>query len=373
MPHISSHHCACVSHYGAQRTTSHHGRALAQHREGARGVPCGFTQTFRRARLTDAHAARVAPSPRAPSDNASDASTSTHRVWPAAFALLLVSNLAAPAAAGLPRRNLIDDFHDNDLSLPGQPPAAPNAPPQAEALNASTAASTAAPDNVDIRPVERTYFKRDYTLMELLKAVAMSNAPFERFGDSLSDAYAVLNEQMPSPVTRDDIRRGARVADTATGLLPKVRLLRLPGDIAQLAVYELEGKPIELRDVLKLMDYLAPKTENGRGETPLDAQNVSDASTDTVPPALFIEGEREYLTGYTHDISSDKLPPDSPRRFSAIDGRHHIAGLNGDYRVTRDQRDDDSIAHAPFVVSNGGVPSLNDSLDDALDDLDDVL
>lgn len=312
MPHISSPPGARASYYGAQRTAPRDSRACArQHRDAAHWVPCGFTHTFGQARFTHAGGSGVASSRPSPPGNAS---SSGHRVWPAALALLLVSNLAAPVVGAVPRRGLIADSHDDNLSPPAQLPAEHTAAYLAEVFNASAPT----PDEVDIRPVERVYFKRDYTLMDLLRAVAASRAPFEKYGDSVGDAYDVFSERQAAPDAREKVRSAGRVVDTATGLLPRVALLRVPGDLAQFAVNELEGKPFELRDYFKVLEYLNPKTHNSDATSATDTPEPSTGQWQAGDPLKPGGGGYGRSHGALHSGSIEEEWPDVARAISHL-------------------------------------------------------
>lgn len=201
-----------------------------------------------------------------------------------------------------------------------------------------------------------------------------------------------------------------QVMDAATGVVPQVRQLRLPGDIAQIALNRMEGKRLELGEVSTLMQYLDPKSmggdhgvamqapqqphafapdvpvqrqlnrveveATGRGADPatpeataqhadpvpaeaigeqvageaVDASDVSDASSASgmsSSPRGLIEGEHEYLAGYAQEIDSHRFPSLPPGRFAILDGQHYIAGENGYYRVTHGQGDDIWLVDAP--------------------------
>ncbi|MFJ2995757.1 hypothetical protein [Pandoraea sp. NPDC087047] len=321
---------------------------------------------------------------------------------------MLVANLVTPTAGNLPRA-LASDPLGADLHSP-RDAALGHA---TRAVNASAAAFV--PDDVDIRPVERLYIKSDYTMTDLLKAVATARAPFENLADSLGDAYAVLSEQAPDPVERERLRRGGEVLDLTTGLIPEVKMLRLPGHIAQIALNQIEGKLLQLGEASDMMQYLDPKAMAGvarvpkahhtveavevmpapvgarsaparlapaprhpgrsrdeaaaprTGAAPPEVHGAPDASQGSggsgalidelsdelsdggaaSQPRMFIEGESEYLAGYEQQIAPDRLPSGEPGRFAVVDGHHFIAGENGYYRVSRDQRDDIWLVDAP--------------------------
>ncbi|MFK0377360.1 hypothetical protein [Pandoraea sp. NPDC090278] len=362
-------------HHGPRHFTPHYGLSPArQHRESSVGGSDGFHVTFRQAR----YARRAAHHTHDVSQAhcASKVAQRAPGIWPSAFALLFVANLVSPVAGAIPRRHLVADTNANHLFL-SQHASDPAFAPQTDA----SANGTFTPDDVDTRPVERTYLKTDYTLLDLLRIIAASRAPFEEFGASLGDAYEVFADESVSPETRKSVTRGGKVLDLSTGLIPQVRLSRLPGDVSYVAAQQIEGKPPVGDDMVMLMRVLdprawrgEPKTEvavpriaasdAGKLHTPIqpkpraahapnvdglghEADTLSEAPVEAPASSTTIAGEREHLAGYEQAITADRLPPGESTRVMLIDGHHYLSGDNGYYRVTKGAHENVWFVDAP--------------------------
>ncbi|VVD69074.1 hypothetical protein PIN31009_00511 [Pandoraea iniqua] len=126
-----------------------------------------------------------------------------------AGALLLVANIALPVAIARPR--------------------------DAAGTRDTEARDTDAPSSdVLIEPITHAPIKTDYSRNDVLKALASGGSPFANFAESVSDAYVVSTGHDMPATTRKQLRGRMRVLDYATGLIPGVQLLRVPGDVAQL-------------------------------------------------------------------------------------------------------------------------------------------
>ncbi|VVD94730.1 hypothetical protein PCA20602_01824 [Pandoraea capi] len=336
MPHVSYHNIRHTPHYGLS-----HAR---QRREPSASAPEGFHRTFRRAgyrREMPLVASREARCATHTADNANAQRRAGG--WPAALAILMVANLAAPAAGALPRRNLIAEAHDDAYSLPQLPPVALREVP---AMPSSS--TTVPPDDVDIRPVEPHRLRTDYTLMDMLRIVAASRSPFEKFGESLSDAYEVFIGEAPATETRQNIRRSGKIIDFSTGLMPQVRMSRLPGDISHVAVEQIEGRAPIASDVATLMQALDPRT----WRADVNAESV-------VAPAA---SEKQQTWGETPLAALlDRL---------AVDGRRESddapPGLEGANGAARDEADPPA-QRAPEYVPDSAPDSAPDSPSEGAD------
>lgn len=371
-------------HHSPRQFTPHYGLSPAHHhRESSGGLLDGFHATFRRARYADqVHEALRTPS-------AARSAQRSPGIWPAAFTMLFVANLVSPATSAIPRRNLIADAGDANYFIAHRA-LVPEIAPQTEA----PASSTPTPDDVDIRLVERTRFKTDYTLMDMLRIIAASRSPFEEFGASLGDAYEVFADASVAPETRKSVARGGRVLDLSTSLIPQVSLSRIPGDVAHVAARQIEGAPLVGDDMLALMQALDPRTWQDHVRTGVGAQSDAEAphipikpmpgaaarpvpalrdpappharvpNTDALPAtpveaalpvarmevslsATAIAGEREHLAGYEQTIAADRLPPGDATRVMLIDGHYYLSGDNGYYRVTKGAHEDLWFVDAP--------------------------
>lgn len=399
-------------HHSPRHFMPHYGLSPArQYRASSGERPDRFHVTFRRARyarrashsIHDVHHVRDAHEV----PHTGDASTRARRasgVWPVAFAVLFVANLVSPAAGAIPRRNLVADSNEGNDLVPHRAED-PVFAPQTEAQTNSTSA----PDDVDIRLVERTRFKTGYTLMDMLRIVAASRSPFEEFGASLGDAYDVFADTPVATETRKSVTRTGKVLDLSTSLIPQVRLSRVPGDISYVAARQIDGKPPVSDDMLMLMQALDPRTWQSNVQTevvvPGAAMSAADAprvpigaTPDSIPGATkqaapglrspapvdarppiadirlretealpedfiggapnfspigafqsptAIAGEREHLAGYEQTIATDRLPPADATRVMLIDGHHYLSGDHGYYRVTKGTHENLWFVDAP--------------------------
>ncbi|VVE64253.1 hypothetical protein PCA31118_01543 [Pandoraea captiosa] len=382
MPHISHHIPHHIPHHRARYATPRYGLPLTrQRRDSPATAPGSFTGSFRHAGLRSG-ARKASKSTSAAAGHVSSNTPPSCRLWPATLAVLLVANLTTPASGAVPRRHLIADTHGNahdpanDHSLPQLAPAAM----RHEACHSTTGA----PDDVDIRPVERPRFRSDYTLTDLLRIVAASRSPFEKLGESLGDAYEVFTGDVPAPETRAAILRGGMAADIATGIVPQVRMARMPGDISHVALRQVEGHGFVAEDLSTLMQALDPRTWRADigsdtvaapiapgARRAIDAVAVADAIAavdipDSLPEMAApdvpdvpdapghdtlakprIEGEREHLAGYEQSPTAQRPPADRSSQPLLIDGHHYLLGENGYYRVSRGTSESTWLVDAP--------------------------
>lgn len=394
-------------HHSPRHFTPHYGLSPARrHCELSTGKPTGFRLTFRQARYAR-HAAHL-PRDVANAPGASNSAPRASGIWPAAFAVLFVANLVVPTSGAIPRRNFDSGTNDaSDVLTEVTPDSLHQRArvPASESNTEASASGTAQPDDVDIRLVERARFKTDYTMMDMLRIVAASRSPFEAFGGSLSDAYEVLADEPVTRGTHKSLVRGGKVLDVATGLVPQVRLSRLPGDVSYVAAQQIDGKPPVGEDMLQLMQALDPRTLQAEVQkevvTPDAAVSSFDAShapigsikgtahgpapkfpgpatpearasydaslghdavalpaasseitrpvapIDASPSATAIVGEREHLAGYEQAIAADRLPPGDITRVMLIDGHTYLSGDHGYYRVTKGAHENLWFVDAP--------------------------
>ncbi|WP_150606256.1 hypothetical protein [Pandoraea cepalis] len=165
---------------------------------------------------------------------------------------MLVANLAPPASGAVPKRDLAPDRS-------GEVSANIDTAIDAEALALANTTTRTEFDDVDIRPVDHPLIKSDYTFHDFLKAVAAARAPFRYLGESVGDAYEILSGEEVDPQVRQRVRQGGEALDLATDLLPVVPLLRLPGDLADIACDELEGKSLDPEKIAGFLQYADPR------------------------------------------------------------------------------------------------------------------
>ncbi|VVD95126.1 hypothetical protein PFI31113_01796 [Pandoraea fibrosis] len=311
-------------------------------------------------------------------------------VWSAALAVMLISQLATPTVAARPGQHTADGALDA-MPYPGGRPA--------ELLsNPSSSPAPLHDPAIAVRPVEHTVIRSDYTFPEALRAVSAAREPFRHLGESVGDAYEILGGHEMTQQTRERIRAGAEVIDFATGFLPDVQLLRLPGELAGVLADSLEGKAPEGETLAGLVQSADPRGLNphaapharrlasrpARGEAPHAPGIPSDRPLHPVPRAqmaarrkpspdgeaieaehfflapdavraknpvpatsLYIEGETEHLRGYEQVLSAEALPPGKRPRLLLINGNHYIGGDAGYYRAARGRSDDHWLIHAP--------------------------
>ena len=165
---------------------------------------------------------------------------------------MLVANLVPPASGAVPKRDLAPD-RSAEVS------ANIDTAIDAEALALANTTTRTEFDDVDIRPVDHPLIKSDYTFHDFLKAVAAARAPFRYLGESVGDAYEILSGEEVDPQVRQRVRQGGEALDLATDLLPVVPLLRLPGDLADIACDELEGKSLDPEKIAGFLQYADPR------------------------------------------------------------------------------------------------------------------
>lgn len=282
------------------------------------------------------------PSP-AP-DNGSSARASLLG-WPMACAVLLVANIALPVASARAR----DAVETRDADTPSS--------------------------GVLIEPVVYTSIKTDYSANDVLNALASGGSPFANFAESISDAYVVSTGHDMPATTRKQLRNGMRALDYATGMIPGVQLLRVPGDVAQLMSEELSGRSPAVHRVAAVLSNSDLRGMDGIGglHRQADASPRAAVATDTGPPphdfqvptqwrpvlkpsparqagarsVMPIHGESEFLRGY-----AQSLPRTEPltRLLPGLvlrGGRFFLRGTGGDYRVQRSKVGDYWYVDAP--------------------------
>lgn len=367
----------------------------------------GLPQAFRGARLARPQSVsygserRERTGPRQPPNGTA---------WPAALAIMLVANLAAPAAGAVPRRASPSEG-DGEVGGAVATTWSPDAPPTANAASPAFG-------EVVVRPMARASIKSDYTFYDFVNAVAAARAPFHHLGESMGDAYTMLSGQEIDPHVRQGVQQGADVLDLATGLLPGVPMLRLPGDLADIFKDGLEGKSPDSEKIAGLLQYADPRTmgaglkphadssapahspsaprpvdpslpahrvdapsaefmqdrlsmprsdavqPGSQGDTHDKAEDAGaeDAREAVLSPALppgepahvlepasplHIVDERQYLHGYEQHLPVDQLPPGEPSRLVLVNGHHYLRGEAGDYRARRGLSADHWLVDAP--------------------------
>ncbi len=374
---------------------------------GAPGNP--LARTFRHAHsvcATPPSRAERAPASRR---TAYSVPSATGGAWPAAFAILFVANLIAPARSAVPWG-----------SARHKSPPAP-AGPRDSAYQISAGGHAGhlpmpgkAVDVVAVRPVETSLIKSNYTLSEFLYAIATSSEPFRNAGDSLLEMYTLVTGEEVRADTRKSVGQWTSALDFATGLVPDVGIARIPGDAAGIAADQMEGRPVAAERLIDMVqaadshnfgsrgavrkppDIAAMREEKQRQVSQRKAQskasrssggaqpdtgahvdahrernvaanedNAALAAEHTVdarpldmpymahgwphdwPHEWHIAGENEHLQGYAQSLPPDKLPIDPQRRIVTIDGRFYLRGEAGYYRATRGHSLDHWLISAP--------------------------
>lgn len=358
----------------------------------------GFPHSFRGARSVRSDAGSRAAVRR-------ERSVSSKRpegtVWPAAFAIMLVANLATPAAGMVPKREPRPaPEHLADYAVAAT--FAPEAQPRTHAPASSEVG------DVIIQPLALSSIKSDYTFHDFLKAVAAARAPFHYLGESVGDAYEVLSGQEVDPGVRRGVQIGTDTLDLATGLLPNVRMLRLPGELADIAVDELDGRVPSAEKIAGVLQYgdprslgpasrshaessgpagspsaprpvtqyrpvqrvgakpLEPRLENVDPGDPF-SEPVEDEAAGAVEVAraapfpstvdqapapapaspFYIVDEQAHLRGYEQQLPAEQLPADDPSRVVVVNGHYYLKGEAGYYRAQRGISADHWLIDAP--------------------------
>lgn len=359
-----------------------------RHQESATNATAGFPRTFRNARCVPSEiGSRTLLHPRHMDTGRAPRNT----IWPAALAIMLVSNLAASASSDVSR----SAFHGEDNNeATGPHSRAFNPGPQL----AVEVPLSSMPDDVIVRPVQRASpIKSEYTFQEFLKAVSKTSAPFQHLGEAMGDAYEILSGQTVGPDVRDGVQNGADALDVATGLLPQVRLARLPGDLAGIVSDELEGKGFDSEKLVGILQFADPRTlgsdplhpagsrvpihsppvplpeestQTAHHSDPLRPEpsrvrsgaheSIDAANAQDVPPPASgrvggpawappprIVGEQEHLQGYAQILSADRLPAAEPSRVVLVDGHHYLRGEAGYYQAQPGLSADHWLVEAP--------------------------
>ncbi len=313
--------------------------------------------------------------------------TSTNAPWQVAWTLLLVANVAAlalPAHAAVPR-SARDDLPpldtgnslDTGQALAWRAGTAATASPTLRAAEVSTASW---PDVV-IRPLVPEAVKTEYSVDDILKAIASGTAPFRNLGESIADAYTALTGNDVSTKMRTSLRKGTVTADVLTGMLPSAALARLSAEVAQVLADQHEGKPV---DSSRLVAILLNTNLRGMGSSshkstvrhtpannarPLAAHEPApeppreplDAPAFHLPE--IVTGEREHLTGYAQPLPGNVLHsplpagpegPDTLHGIIVADGHYFIRGTGGYYRMQRQKTGD----HWLIEAHEAGKPKI---------------
>ncbi|WP_353192424.1 hypothetical protein [Pandoraea pnomenusa] len=263
--------------------------------------------------------------------------------------------------------------------------------------------ATARPqDGIAVAPVAEAPIKSDYTLPEFLRAIAASRTPFRRTSDSLIQLYARVGNGEVHAHTRKSIQGWAEALDMTTGLIPEVSLIRVPGEMANVASNYLEERPLDRDQLVGLVQSSDPRNWDGwvvtssRGRSPqaplphpqeggahaqrprekpiqgaiepehvrliddadiyeatrkiaqADVHDIANRIHAPMPAtSLVIVGEQTHLLGYAHQLPAEKLPPGARRRLVQVDGRQYIGGEAGYYHARRGRSGDHWIVEAP--------------------------
>lgn len=312
---------------------------------------------------------------------------------------MLITHLATPATAAVPDRAItappLDTGPPVDDHLTGHP-----------SVHVSDGGVAFDPA-VMVRRMEHSVFKSEYTFPEVLRSVSSAREPFRHLGKSVGDAIEILHEHEIAPGVRQGLTVSGEVVDIATGFIPEVQLVRLPGELAGVLADGLDGKlptgetissllqngdprafsshvaPHARRRVQHAMrselpvEPVAPLTRGHhpiprvklaarRKPSPEHKVEASREATDVVdaghvflaaeeanksPPApetpLHIEGEAEYLRGYEKVVTAEQLPLGERPRLLLINGERYIGGEAGYYRASRGHSDDHWLIDAP--------------------------
>lgn len=325
------------SHHRAIRVAPSYGLPLAHpQRESDSGAALGLSRAFHGARSgRPENGLPVAGHP-----SRAHTGRPTHgTAWPAALAILLVANLVAPAAGAVPRRALPADG-------PDEPVADIDSPFDPDALSSANTTAWTALDDVVIRPVERPSIKSDYTFHDFLKAVSAARAPFRYFGESAGDAYEILSGDEIDPQVRRNVRQGAEAVDLATGLLPGVPMLRLPGELADIACDDLEGKAPDAEKIAGFLQYGDPRTMGSATQLLGDASSLARSPSVPKPAAKSLK---------PRDV--DLMPIELMHNSHAADGAHavepdgkgDVLGASGDVGAD-DTAEAERLAFVPRVA-----------------------
>lgn len=283
--------------------------------------------------------------------------------WHMALTLLVVANIAAGAPTARARRPV--DTRDAEGSASG----------------------------IVMAPIAHGALKTDYSARDVLKALASGGSPFKNFIASAGDAYAVSTGQALPAKTREQLREGMQVLDFATGMIPGVQLLRVPGDVAQILSDELAGHRPGVNRVASvilnsdLRDLVPPGTPHGQ---PVGGERVETKADDAMthegmppPPAghepaqwrpvlkpaaslqisagsaTAIHGEREFLQGYSQSLL--RTAPLTQLRHGLVlrGSRFFLRGTDGYYRVQRSKVGD----HWYVDAARPGKPQIPMRLD----------
>ncbi|VVD95107.1 hypothetical protein PFI31113_01795 [Pandoraea fibrosis] len=353
-----------------------------------------FVATFVEARCTRASVGLREMTAR----SGDDASREPTAIWRAALAVMLISHLATPATAALPDRSVASPPRDTEPPVEGHLPH--------PASNHATDSGA----TILVQRIEHPAFKSDYTFPDVLRSVSSAREPFRRLGESVGDAIEILGGRDMAPGVRQGITVSGELFDIATGFIPEVQLVRLPGELAGVVVDSLDGK-LPTGDVLSgLVQGADPRTfgssmtpharpkvpppmgvglpiepivplsrrfhpvpraktaarrhppsehnaDTGREATdgaehiavdPVDLarESTHDDRSASAAP-LHIAGEADHLSGYEQVFPADQLPEGERPRLLVMNGERYIGGEAGYYRATRGGSDDHWLIDAP--------------------------
>ncbi|AKC69195.1 hypothetical protein MB84_06490 [Pandoraea oxalativorans] len=317
-----------------------------------------FPCAFRRARIARA------------SDDAVETHASSRQSgstsWPAAFAILLVTNFvtsasayaSASASASLPRefrnpseRALAPDGRDDFHGAPR-------------------------PDEVVAQPVPQVQVKSQYSPVDVLRAVAAARTPFASTGESMTDAYSLVTGREVPRETREIVKTWGTAIDITSGLIPEVQMLRLPAEVSDIAVDSIDGKPPSIDRIIGLAQFASPRGSGSpaapelapprraaklRGRRPpkthlwqipkderIGAITLPDNLAAERPVSRFaIRGEFDHLDGYEQTFTQAELPTEKATRLVFVGGHRYLRGEAGYYRISQGLSGDHWLIDAP--------------------------
>ncbi|WP_157125657.1 hypothetical protein [Pandoraea norimbergensis] len=227
--------------------------------------------------------------------------------------------------------------------------------------------TTAWPDVV-VRPLAPESIKTEYSVDDILSAIASGGAPFRNLGESIADAYTALTGNEVSTDDRERFRKGTVTADLLTGMLPKAALARLGAEVVHIVADQRAGKPVDSSRLIAVLlntnlrgmgssshkstarhppaNNAHPLATHRSGTAPESLRKPLDTSAFDLPE--IVTGEREHLAGYAQPLPADVLhrpePPgpgdlDPLRGIFVANGNHFIRGTGGYYRLQRQKTD----------------------------------
>ncbi|MFJ2995758.1 hypothetical protein [Pandoraea sp. NPDC087047] len=188
----------------------------------------------------------------------------SHGLWPVAFAVLLVANLATHAGSAVPKRSMNRTGDDGDMSGTHAAGAGvPNGSSGEYALALPMGQRTS--DDVAIAPVALGPIKLEYSLTEFLDALASSRNPFRHTGDALLQMYTLVTGEVVQTHTRKSVDQWTDALDFATGLIPDVGMTRMPGEAAGLVLDQIEGRRPDSEQIFGMAQGSVPRNFGSQG------------------------------------------------------------------------------------------------------------